>query len=273
LSLFASLYYFYPSESFNGILSISLIVGAISAASSPAALMSVIHEYKSQGHLTTLLLGITAFSDVITLILYAFALSIAEILVSEATFSFYSGLIEPILSIFFAIVLGVVFGLFIKAIIRYFPKEEVLLGLMLGAVFLIGGVSQKLDFSHLLPIMVFGFFVENFADRNLAQKSYNAVYKIEEPIFGVFFFLAGAHLDLTKAGSALLLVLVVFSSRFLSKYLGTRIASGLTHAKEKVKKYAGLALLPSAGVAIGLILDAQNTLASHISSLANIMLS
>src|SRR5690606_5669560 len=147
LSLFASFYYFYPSESFNGILSISLIVGAISAASSPAALMSVIHEYKSQGHLTTLLLGITAFSDVITLILYAFALSIAEILVSEATFSFYSGLIEPILSIFFAIVLGVVFGLFIKAIIRYFPKEEVLLGLMLGAVFLIGGVSQKLDFS------------------------------------------------------------------------------------------------------------------------------
>ncbi|MEX2592661.1 MAG: hypothetical protein WD426_07795 [Anditalea sp.] len=40
-----------------------------------------------------------------------------------------------------------------------------------------------------------------------------------------------------------------------------------------MKKYAGLALLPSAGVAIGLVLGAQNGLSDHIPTLASLMLS
>jgi len=52
-----------------------------------------------------------------------------------------------------------------------------------------------------------------------------------------------------------------------------RPLAGLLTASKKVKKYAGLALILSAGVAIGLVLDAQNNLAEHIPSLATFMLS
>ncbi|MBK6265573.1 cation:proton antiporter [Marivirga sp. S37H4] len=273
ITLFAVLYFFYPYKSVNEILSICVILGAISAATAPAAVLSLIHEYKAKGNLTTVLLGIIALDDAITLIFYSFALSIAQVLVTDSTFNLQSGLLEPLLSTFYAIAFGLLIGIIMKYVIKYFPGEDILLGVILGAVFFIAGIAQKFDFSHLLPIMVFAFYLENFAQVDLAKKAYKAIDKIEEPILGVFFLLAGAHLDLSKAGSAGILVLVVFIARAISKYGGTRLAANFTNAHINVKKYTGLALLPSAGVAIGLILEAQGKLGSEIPALANLMLS
>ena len=157
-------------------------------------------------------------------------------------------------------------------IIRFFRSEEILLGLLLGAVFFIAGIAKHFEFSHLLPIMVFAFYLENFTKSELAHKSYKTIDKIEEPILGVFFLLAGAHLNLSQAFSAGLLVLVVFFARFMGKYGGTWLAANFTGAENKIKKYAGLALFPSAGVAIGLVLDAQSRLSEFIPELTTLML-
>jgi NhaP-type Na+/H+ or K+/H+ antiporter len=248
------------------------VLGAISAATAPAAILSLIHEYKAKGNLTTILLGIIALDDAIVLIFYSFALSFANVLVTSSDFGFYSGIIEPLLSTVYAVILGVVVGIVMKYIIRYYKNEEILLGLLLGSVFLIAGIAKQFDFSHLLPIMVFAFYVENFTESKLAHKSYKIIERIEEPVIGVFFLLAGAHLNLSQAFSAGMLVLVVFFARATGKYGGTRIAANLTNAEEKVKKYGGLALLPSAGVAIGLGLDAQSRLSANIPDLATLML-
>jgi NhaP-type Na+/H+ or K+/H+ antiporter len=241
-SLFSVLYFFYTYEAVQEILGVCILLGAISAATAPAAILSIIHEYKAKGKITTVLLGTTAVDDAITLILYAFAFSIAEALVTDSAFSTQSGIIEPLLDTVYAIVFGLVVGLMIKAILRYFPNKEVLLGIMIGAVFFIAGIAQKFGFSHLLPIMVFAFYIEN-TEKRLAQKSYDSVKKIEEPILGVFFLLAGAHLNLLQAISAGTLVLTMVLARGIAKYGGTRIASKYTKAEEKVKKYAGLASL------------------------------
>jgi Kef-type K+ transport system membrane component KefB len=272
-SLFGALYFFESRKSVNEILSISILLGAISAATAPAAILSLIHEYKAKGNLTSVLLGIIALDDAIVLIFYSFTLSIASVLVTNSDFGFYSGIIEPLLSTAYAIILGVVVGIIMKYVLLYFKNEEILLGLLLGAVFFIAGIAKQFNFSHLLPIMVFAFYIENFSESELAQKSYKSIEKIEEPIIGVFFLLAGAHLNLSQAFSAGMFVLVVFFARAIGKYGGTRIAANLTKAEKNVKKYGGLALLPSAGVAIGLGLDAQSRLSDNIADLSNLMLS
>jgi NhaP-type Na+/H+ or K+/H+ antiporter len=266
------LYFFDSRKPVNEILSISILLGAISAATAPAAILSLIHEYKAKGNLNSILLGIIALDDAIVLILYSFTFSIASVLVTNSDFGFYSGIIEPLLSTVYAIILGVVVGIIMKYIIRYFKNEEILLGLLVGAVFFIAGIAKQFNFSHLLPIMVFAFYIENFAETEPAQKSYKSIEKIEEPIIGVFFLLAGAHLNLSQAFSAGMLVLVVFFARAIGKYGGTRIAANLTQAEKNVRKYGGLALLPSAGVAIGLGLDAQSRLSDNISDLSTLML-
>lgn len=272
-ALFASLYYFYGSYASKDILAISILLGAIAAATAPAAILSIIREYRAKGNLTNILLGIIALDDAVTLIFYSFALSISKVLVTGSDFSFQKGVAEPLLSTLYAIGFGIVMGLLIKSIIRFFPDEGILLGLTLGVVFFIAGIAQKFGFSHLLPIMVFAFILENYTKGDLAKKSKQSVDKIQEPILGVFFLLAGAHLNIQLASSAIFLVVVVLLARAIAKYYGTRLAAYFTGAEKKVKKYLGLALIPSAGVAIGLILDAKGQLSNQTPDLANIMLS
>ncbi len=269
-TLFASLYYFYAFESIPQILGVSILLGVISIATAPSTIISLVHEYKAQGRFTNILLGVTALSDVITLFLYSFVLAISMALVSDADFNLTTGFINPLLDVVYAIALGVFSGMIIKYLIRYFRDDEILLGLLLGSLFTISGIAFVVGFSHLLPIMVFAFYVENFSGSSLPQRFHNSISSIEKPILGVFFLLAGAHLDISRAFSFGALVAIVFFARLVGKLGGTMIA---VRSNKEINSKTGLALLPSAGFAIGLILEAQNRLNEFIPELAALMLS
>ncbi len=53
-----------------------------------------------------------------------------------------------------------------------------------------------------------------------------------------------------------LIALVIVLGRFSGKLLGSRFGAQISGAPEAVKKYLGLALLPKAGVTVGLVLVA-----------------
>ena len=83
------------------------------------------------------------------------------------------------------------------------------------------------------------------------------------PIYLLFFVISGASLDLTIFfnGTGLLLVIVAavyIVFRVAGKYSGARIGAKVSHAEEPVQKYLGFALVPQAGVAIGLASTANN---------------
>jgi NhaP-type Na+/H+ or K+/H+ antiporter len=271
--IFLSLYFFYPNVSVPENLSVAILLAVISIATAPSTIISLVHEYKAKGRFTTILLGVTALGDAITLFLYSFVLVISLTLVSDADFNLVSGLINPFLNVVFAIVLGILSGIIIKFIIRYFRDDEILLGLLLGSLFTISGISLFFGFSHLLPIMVFAVYVENFSGSSLPGKFHDSINSIEKPILGVFFLLAGAHLDISRAFSFAALVAIVFFARLLGKLLGTMLAVRLTNSNNQIKSYAGIALLPSAGFAIGLVLEAQSRLNDFIPEMAALMLS
>jgi Kef-type K+ transport system membrane component KefB len=194
-------------------------------------------------------------------------------LVSDADVNLVSGFINPFLNVVYAIVLGILSGIIIKYIIRYYRDDEILLGLLMGMLFTISGIAFIFDFSHLLPIMIFAFYVENFSGSSLSRRFRDSFNSIEKPILGVFFLLAGAHLDISRAFSFGALVAIVFFARFLGKLGGTILAVQLNNSDNEIKSYAGIALLPSAGFAIGLILEAQNRLNEFIPEMAALMLS
>ena len=272
-AIFGVLFFFYSFKSTNNILGVSIILGAISAATAPAAILSLVREYQAKGPLTRILLGVIALDDAITIVLYSIALSLAQVLMSGKSFEIYSGLAEPFLQMLGAIGLGLAVGFVIKHSIRFFPGREVLLGIILGAVFLIAGIANLFGFSHLLAIMTFAFFIENYTDNEFARAAYEVVDQIEEPILGVFFLLAGAHLNLNLATSAGFLIIVLLLFRSAGKYGGSFLGANATHAGPKVKKLLGIALLPSAGVAIGLVMDARTKLSDFIPELSGIMVS
>jgi len=103
--------------------------------------------------------------------------------------------------------------------------------------------------------MMLGFAVANLVEH--PGNIFTLVESIEEPIFAMFFTLAGAHLDLKVMQTAGWIALLISLGRFSGKILGVRFGAQISHAPQAVKKYLSLALLPTAGVTIGLVLEAS----------------
>jgi Kef-type K+ transport system membrane component KefB len=106
--------------------------------------------------------------------------------------------------------------------------------------------------------MMLGFMIINYVRHH--HDIFDVVEGIEEPIFGMFFALAGTHFDIKIVKAAGLISVVIVLGRFLGKLVGSRLGAKISGSPESVKKYLGFALLPTAGVTIGLVFDAQNYL-------------
>jgi Kef-type K+ transport system membrane component KefB len=239
--------------SFWGVyLPMAVVIGAISAATAPAATLAIIHEYRARGPLTTILLGVVTLDDGLTILFYAFSIAIARSLITQAPLSWQSMLVLPGLHIVVALALGGVMGLCMRMLIRFVPRREAMLGVMIGAIFLTSGLALTLHASPLLANMVLGFMVVNFVRHG--EECFGLVESIEEPIFMMFFTLAGAHLDIRVIQTAGWLALLIVVGRFSGKLIGTWLGANISHAPRAVKKYLGFGLLPKAGVTVGLVL-------------------
>ena len=78
VSIVATLFTYLATKDFILAISLGLILGAISAATAPAATTDVLKENRTRGPLTTTVLGIVAMDDAVALILYAITSSIAS---------------------------------------------------------------------------------------------------------------------------------------------------------------------------------------------------
>lgn len=235
----------------------ALVIGAISAATAPATTLAIIHEYRAKGPLTTILLGVVALDDGLTIFFYAFAISVAQALTIRGTFSWQSMVVLPGFHILIALALGGVVGLCLGKLIHFVQRREAMLGVIVGSVFLTSGLAIGLDASPLLANMMLGFMAANFV--RSSHDLFGVVERIEEPIFAMFFTLAGAHLDLRVIETAGWLALLISLGRFAGKLLGSRLGAQISDAPETVKKYLGLGLLPTAGVTVGLVLLARDS--------------
>ena len=229
----------------------AFIIGAISCATAPAATMAMISEYKAKGPLTTTLLAVVALDDVIAVIAFAIASGICQPLVNSASISLYQVLAIPLLHIVESIAIGIVFALALVYISKLARARELLLVVVFGMVMLCTGVTSYLGLSSILANMVVGFVIANKVKR---KEMFLVVEEVEDVLYAMFFVLAGLHFDLSVLKVAGILALLIVLSRCTGKYFGARTGAGISHAPDKVKKYLGFALLPKAGVTIGLAL-------------------
>jgi Kef-type K+ transport system membrane component KefB len=236
----------------------ALVVGAICAATAPAATLAIVHEYRAKGPFTTILLGVVALDDGLTIFLYAFAVNIAHSFVSNDVVTFYKALIFPSLSVIVSLIIGGAVGILTSLIVKYVHSKEILLGVILGSIFLTSGLADTLHGHSLMANMMLGFMIINYVKHH--HDIFDVIEGIEEPVFGMFFTLAGTHFDVRIIKSAGIISLVIVLGRFMGKLIGSRFGAKISESPNTVKNYLGFALLPTAGVTIGLVFDAQNYL-------------
>ena len=233
----------------------SLIFGAIASATAPAATVFVIHQYKSQGPLTSTILAVVGIDDAIALIIYVFAAAVAKSTFKGGGFSM-SVMIFPVVTVLLSLITGAVFGYLFCLIFKNARSREQMAMGFTAIISLILGLTEYLHFSELLAIMTFSAFVTNFSP-TLARRS-NEVLEQYSPIFmPLFFIFAGAHLDIMRVGSVALLCLWYTLLRASGKILGSSFGALLGNAPAVVKKYIGMGLIPQIGVAVALALSVK----------------
>ena len=119
-------------------LSSALTLGAIAAATAPAATMMVVRQYKADGPLTKLLLLVVAIDDAVGLVLFAISFGIANALES-GTINILSIIIEPLIEIVLSLLLGAATGLVFTFLEKYFHSRSKRLSLAVATVLITVG--------------------------------------------------------------------------------------------------------------------------------------
>lgn len=237
------------------LVAVGILLGAICAATAPAAVLGVVHEYKAKGPMTTVLLGIVTLDDGITLVLFSMAAGIAGSLGGKGVSLVQAGLVEPGKEIMIALLIGSAAGLLLRLVVPVIRRRGALLGLTLGTIFVTSGLALTLHTSSLLACMMLGLVLVNTMKQ--PEPWFEVVDKVEEPLFAMFFVLAGAHLQIGALAAAGTLTVVIITMRTVGKLGGSYLGGVISAAPTVVRKYLPFGLLPQAGVSIGLVLAAK----------------
>lgn len=245
-----------------------LTLSAIASATAPAATVLVIKQYHAHGKVVDTLLPVVALDDAVALVLYSLFFSLAKAL-TGGTVDIYSLLVIPLLDIAISLGGGLLLGLFLVFMGRFFKSRDnrliwvlaVLLGVAALASLPFFPSSSPLAAVRLQPLlasmMVGAIYCNKMKD---VERVLERIDGFTPPLFMLFFLISGAQLDvsiyyrdLTLLKMFLPLALIYFVMRSAGKYAGSYLGSyAEKNCDPAIRKYLGLMLLPQAGVAIGL---------------------
>ena len=243
----------------------AITLGAIAAATAPAATLMVVKQYKAEGPLTRLLLMVVALDDAVGLMLFSVSYGIADAL-EVGKVSILGVVVEPVIEIVLSLVLGAIAGMILNQLERFFHSNSKRISLSIAFVLLTVGISLlkfeicgvKFGFSLLLVCMMMGTVF-----CNICYTSVELMDRVDgwtAPVNVLFFVLSGAELDLSILGNVLVLLVGVIYIIFRSfgKISGAYLSCKMTQCSEHITKYLGITLLPQAGVALGMAITASN---------------
>lgn len=246
-------------------LPFSIVLAALASATAPASTVMTIRQTKAKGDFVETLLQVVALDDIVGLVAYSIAISVAVSSISGKAFSAMS-IIKPILINLGIMALGGLFGFFLKALIFQKRSKDNRLIISIALIFAFCGVCAMLGVSPLLGCMSMSTVYVNLTDDDKLFKQLNY---FSPPLLLLFFVRSGVSFDLDSlihasgaVGATPLLVIGVlyFVVRIVGKYAGAFVGCAVVGKNKKVRDYLGLALIPQAGVAIGLAALGARTL-------------
>ena len=237
----------------------AITMGAIAAATAPAATLMVVRQYKAKGAVTEVLLPVVALDDAVGLAVFAVSFGIARAM-GEGSVSVVSIAIDPLIEIVASLLMGGLLGEVLARLEKLFHSNRNRMALIVGFVLLTVALSMltfdvgavHVSFSSLLVCMALGVI---FCNRSpLAEELMDKADKWTSPLFAMFFILSGAELDLGVFKSAAVIgigvLYIIF--RCVGKYSGAYLGTSITGYDKNVRRWLGVTLFPQAGVALGM---------------------
>ncbi len=248
-------------------LSAAITLGAIAAATAPAATLMVIKQYKAEGPVTKILLPVVALDDLVGLILFAVSFGAAKAIENgQGAVGVVSLLVNPLIEIVASVTLGALTGVCLHLVEKYFHSRSKRLSISVCFVLLAVALSKlhfefgevEIGFSSLIVCMMMGTLFCNLC--KFSEELMERVDRWTGPLMVAFFVISGAGLELKVFSEwQIVLVGVVFILvRSFGKILGANVSSRFMRCEPTVQKYLGITLLPQAGVSLGMSLTAMS---------------
>lgn len=251
-------------------LAFSLVLSALASATAPASTVMTIRQTGAKGDFVDTLLQVVALDDVIGLILYSVAISVALAIAPGAGSFDVLNIVKPIFMNLLVLIIGAFFGVLMKILMPQKRSTDNRLIISISLLFAFCGMCALLDVSPLLGCMSMGMIYINITNDDKLFKQLNY---FSPPILLLFFVRSGlsfkldALIDTSSAignVSLLMVGILYFVVRIIGKYIGAFLGCLFVKKDKKVRNYLGLALIPQAGVAIGLAALGARTLGGEM---------
>ena len=231
-------------------ISFVLVLGAIAAATAPAATLMVVRQYKAKGPVTNTLLPVVAIDDAAALIIFGISVAISKVISSTGTTSIASALLDPFIEIVGALIFGAILGVVMAFATKWFTGRGNRLVASTAMILLCISVCNALGYSSLLACMAISAVYVNLS--KVSNNVFELIDRFTPPLFMLFFFISGAELNLTILPAVGIIGILYIVFRVIGKVAGSALGARISKSEPEVKKYLGYTLIPQAGVAIGL---------------------
>ncbi len=226
---------------------LALVLGVVMVAQSPAVVVALRDEMEADGPVASTVLGVVVIADLVVILLFALTSSLAKAVLGGGL-----DMLETARALAWellgSLVAGAVIGYLLALYLRKVQEGAALFVLLVA--FVIAEVGQRLHFDPLLVALAAGMFVRNVTATG--DELHRHIEAPAMPVYILFFAAAGAnlHVDvlLVVGGPAVLFVVV----RGVGLLTGAALGARLAEAPPLVRRYAGLGLLPQAGLALAL---------------------
>lgn len=237
-------------------VSFSLLLGAIGCATAPASTIMTIRQYHAKGPFVDMVLQVTALDDAVALI--AFSISTAFIQsINNGDSMNLQVFILPIIYNIIALFIGGSCGYALHRMISDKRSSDHKLVIVIAIILLLSGICTMLNISPLLSCMVLGTVYINLSSNKDLFRQVNA---FTPPILLLFFVVSGMNLNMHSLMEAGIIGIGYFIVRILGKMIGSYTGCHISHTSSVIQKNLGYALIPQAGVSIGLAALGQRLL-------------
>jgi Kef-type K+ transport system membrane component KefB len=227
------------------------IAAAIVMTASPAVLLLLVHDTRSEGQVTERALNLVALNGLVASILTTILLGSAHF---EARMDIETAVLHPLYLLSGSLALGGAMAGAARVIARTVEKDrEVHFSLIAGLVVAAVGLASLLKLPVILALLAFGLFARN------DQRGYDLLNVNLAPVgrllYIVLFVITGASLPLGVLAGSFTLAIVVVAARAAGKVVAVLAIAPLGGLRMQQAIGLGLALLPMSSLPLLMLHD------------------
>ena len=226
---------------------VALVLGVVMVVQSPAVVVALRNELRADGPVVRTALGVVVLGDLVVIVLFPIVSTITKAAFGDGSDAVHAASTLG-WEIFGSLAAGAVVGVLLALYLRKVAGGASMFLFLVMVV--VAEVGRRLHFDPLLVALSAGMVVRN--GTKLGDALEHELQPSSLPVSIVFFAVAGASLHLDVLALVWLPAGVVVLVRGAGLLLGSRLGARLAGAPANVQRYAGVGLLPQAGLALAL---------------------